>query len=175
MDTLNQMFVEIRAVDADTREIQGTALTYGETAKLPFGNERFEAGAFGNLSRADVVLNLQHDRGRPLARTGGGGLSFSDDKDALTLRAKLPKTRDGDDALELVRSKILRGFSVEFWPKKERFEGTMDDPKRIVVEAELRGVALVDKPAYRGSKVQMQKRFLEHDPDSGARTYKTII
>ena len=40
--------------------------------------EEFQAGAFGSVSALDVILNRQHDRRMPLARTGGGGLVLTD-------------------------------------------------------------------------------------------------
>ena len=60
-------------------------------------------------TRADVILNVQHDRGRPIARTGGGGLELLDNSIELGIRATIPETRDGDDALKLVNKRILRG------------------------------------------------------------------
>ncbi len=54
------------------RTISGVALRYGDTATLPWGaKERFQAGAFGPIGNSDVILNVQHSRGRPIARTGG--------------------------------------------------------------------------------------------------------
>ena len=38
--------------------------------------ESVDAGAFGTIG--DVILNRMHDRGEPLARTEGGGLTFED-------------------------------------------------------------------------------------------------
>ena len=37
------------------RTITGTAINYGDVAELPWGKERFQPGAFGDLSRADVT------------------------------------------------------------------------------------------------------------------------
>ena len=91
------------------RTLEGVAVKYGDTARLPFGSERFEPGAFGDVAGADVILNVQHDRGRPIARTGGG-LVLEDSREALAIRADLPATREADDALELVRAKVLRGL-----------------------------------------------------------------
>lgn len=148
-DGLQRRFYELR-FDAEKRELRGTAMRYGDIAKLPWGEkERFVAGAFaGSLS--DIILNVQHDRGRPLARTGGGGLRMDDSATELRLEAVLPKTREADDVIELVRQKILRGFSVEFLPISHR----VVDGVTVIEKAELRNVGLVDRPAYRQSKVQ---------------------
>ena len=72
-------------------------------------------GAFGDLATADVLLNMQHDRGRPLARTGGqGGLTLTDSVTTLRAVVDLPPTRDGLDVAELLRRGVLAGFSLEF-------------------------------------------------------------
>ena len=137
-------YCELRS---EGRTLTGTAVAYGDVARLPFGRERIVAGAFGDLSQADAILNVQHRRDRPLARTGGGGLALSDSDKALTIRAELPATRDGDDALLLVRRRILRGLSIEFAALRE----SVDDRVRVIERARLIGVGLVDRPAYRGS------------------------
>lgn len=143
-------FLEVRA---EGRMLTGAALVYGDTARLPFGLERFQAGAFGNLDAADVLLNVQHDRRRPLARTGGGGLVLTDSPERLEIRADLPPTREADDALELVRRGVLRGLSVEFNPVRERNEGRL----RVIERAALSGVGVVDRPAYGQSAVAVRE------------------
>ena len=114
------------------------------------GRERFEPGAFGDVSRADVILNSHHERQRPLARTGGGGLELIDTREALNIRATLPKTQDGIDCVALILGGVLRGLSLEFSSIAERMEGDT----RILERAELRGLAVVDRPAYSDSTVQ---------------------
>lgn len=148
------------------RQIEGVALRYGDVADLGWTKERIEAGAFGELG--DVILNFQHRRDRPLARTGGGGLTLSDSREALTIRAELPHTRDGDDALELVKKKILRGLSVEFHAKRER----NSDGVRVIEKADLRGVGIVDQGAYQASVLREEVR-VEGNGLYGAFYYNT--
>ncbi len=137
------------------RKLSGTALQYGDVAKLPWNEkERFEPGAFGALGNADVILNVQHDRTRPIARTGGGGLTLRDDPQELAVSAELPNTRDADDALENVKQKILRGLSVEFIPKVTERDGDV----LVIKKAELRAIAVVDKPAYPRSRLQPRSK-----------------
>ena len=139
-------FSELRQ---EGRTVSGVLLRYGDTASLPWGRERFEPGAFGDVSRADVILNSSHERGRPLARTGGGGLELIDTREALNIRATLPITQDANDTIALIRGGVLRGLSLEFKAIAERMEGQT----RIVERAELRGLAVVDRPAYSDSLV----------------------
>ena len=87
-----------------------------------------------------------------MARTGGGGLELIDTREALNIRATLPITQDANDTIALILGGVLRGLSLEFSAVAERMEGET----RIVERAELRGLAVVDRPAYSDSLVQAQ-------------------
>ena len=149
MSEIERRFVELR--HEGERRLSGVAVRYGDTATLPWGRERIEAGAFAPLG--DVILNAQHERAAPLARTGGGGLELMDAADALTSRADLPATRAGDDVLALVRSGVMRGLSIEFRSIAERIEAGV----RVIERATLAGVAVVDTPAYPASEVEARR------------------
>ena len=142
-------FFELR--QAGDRGLGGDAVIYGDVAKLPWGNERIEVGAFHPLG--DVLLNRQHERSAPLARTEGGGLELIDTAEGLRIAATLPATRDADDVLELVSRRILRGLSIEFQTTGERFENRV----RIIERANLYAVAVVDSPAYPKSLVEARQ------------------
>ena len=145
---LNYRFAEFREIEG--RTVYGVAVDYSDTSLRPGGRkERFQPGAFGNVESLDTILHFQHERARPLARTGGGGLLLTDSPERLEVAATLPETRDGDDALLLAQKGILRGFSTEFHARRERFEGDT----RIIESALLPGMGLVDTPAYRQSVI----------------------
>ena len=150
---MERRFSELRA---EGRTLSGVAVTYGETARIGSFSERFEPGAFGDVSGLDVILNVQHQRARPIARTGGrdpgGGLTLIDSPESLRMRADLPPTREADDALALVRSRVLRGLSVEFRAIRDSWENGRS--LRVIHEAKLGGLGLVDSPAYPGSGVE---------------------
>ena len=148
MEETEYRFCELRA-DPDKRMLSGTAMKYGDVARIGTFRERFEAGAFGDLSTADVLLNAQHQRVVPLARTGGGGLVLFDTLMELRIDATLPETRAADDTLSLVRSKVLRGLSIEFKALQERMESGV----RVITRAILKGVAVVDSGAYTQSTI----------------------
>ena len=141
---------------ADTGRVEGVALRYGDTASIGGAfRERFEAGAFGEVAGLDVIARLQHERGRPIGRTGGGGLELADSAAELLASLTLPKTRDGADAAELLRTRILRGWSVEFRATREK---VADGGLRVIERAELRGLGLVDEPAYGDSLAKIAER-----------------
>ena len=140
--------------------VKGIAVRYGDLARIPTPggtfHERIDAGAFGNIGEADAILNVQHDRSRPLARTGGGGLALSDSPQFLAVEVQLPDTRDGHDARVLLSKRVLRGLSVEMLVKKDDVDRA--SRTRTIRQADLVGLGLVDRPAY-GDSVAVLKRF----------------
>ena len=140
-------YAELRA--EGERQLSGVAIKYGDVAALPFGRERFEVRAFGDLGAADVILNTMHDRRRPLARSGSG-LTLTDTPQALEVRAELPNTREADDTLALVKSGVYRGLSIEFAATRER----MVSGVRSIQAARLTGIGVVDRAAYPQSSVE---------------------
>ena len=148
---MEKRYVELRAIEG--RILQGVALPYGEIGQGPYGAERFEPRAFSPLP-ADVILNVQHDRGRPIARTGGG-LYLDDTPKALSIRAVLPATRESDDTLALVRAGVLRGLSIEFKALEERRVNDV----RVVAKALLSAIGVVDSGAYPGAAVEARARL----------------
>ena len=136
--------------------VRGTVIRYGDTAQLPGFRERFEPGAFGpEIAVADVLLNVLHERSRPLARTLGGGLVLTDSPTALEARAELPQTSEGNDVAELLRLGVLAGLSAEFVAVSESFVQGV----RLIEAAQLRGLALVDRPAYSSSHAAIAERY----------------
>ena len=154
---MERRLFEVRFVPGEggeDRTLSGIAVPYGVPTRLPWGREQFEAGAFGKVADLDVILNLQHERTAPIARTGGGGLRLIDDEDALRVEATLPETRAADDALELVRRRVLRGLSIEFFATAESFENDL----RRIQSAHLGGVSVVDSPQYSGAEVERRAK-----------------
>ena len=142
-------------------KLEGTAVRYGDIARIssPDGyyNETVMPGAFGNLADADAILNVMHDRARPLARTGGG-LVLDDSRERLSLSAALPNTQEGQDARAMLETRVYRGLSVEMGVLADDID--LAARLRRITRAELRGIALVDRPAYEGSEAVL-KRFLD--------------
>ena len=143
---MERRFVEFRA-EGDT--ITGSVMTYGDEARFGHWRERFEPRSLE--VGEDVIVNLQHDRSKPVARTGAG-LELRSTDQGVEAELTLPDTVYGREARELVAANILRGFSVEFRAIKEAWEGKT----RIIKRAALVGFALVDRPAYPASQIAMR-------------------
>ena len=146
-----QIEFELRADDGKRPRVEGTLIRYGERAAIGGGfSESFAAGAL-SWDAESICANVQHDRGRPLARLGHG-LNLRDTATQLDASIELPDTADGRDVETLIRSGVLRGLSVEFLPTREDWEGDA----RTIRAAKLTGLAVVDDPAYGGSLVSMR-------------------
>lgn len=78
---LEQRFAEFRV---EGNVITGTAIRYGDEAA--FGEFR-ETFVPGSIDFDDVILNLQHQRSAPVARTGAG-LVLTDNPQSLSIRAE---------------------------------------------------------------------------------------
>lgn len=152
MDPLQVAGRSVIELRVQGRKLLGTVIRYGAPGEG--GMERFQAGAFASqLGQepglgTDVMLNVQHQRARPLARFPGN-MVLTDSADALTMEARLLETRDADDVLAMVRAGVLVGLSVGFVALSERWENDV----RIVERATLDHVAVVDRPSYPDSMV----------------------
>ena len=146
-------FVEVRA---QGNILEGTCITYGEITKIGPTRERFMPGAFGDLSGADICLNVHHDRARPLTRSGSG-LVLIDSLEKLEMKATLPQTREAEDARILVENGVLRGLSIEF---ASRRESVVDRNIRQISKAVLLGLGIVPYPQYIGSTVEARGEAL---------------
>ena len=81
------------------------------------------------------------------------------------MSVELPDTADARDTLTLVKAGVLRGLSVEFRAIAERFEQGV----RIISEAVLTGLAIVDKPAYSESTVATRQLEVSENRQTGER------
>ncbi|HXG75501.1 MAG TPA: HK97 family phage prohead protease, partial [Gaiellaceae bacterium] len=122
--------------------------------------EVLEPGAFSEALRrsdTDQVLLWQHDARQPLARRSAGNLELSETTRGLEFTAELPNTTLARDALELVRSGVVKAMSFAFSMEGGRDRWTKRDgtPWRFIEKVgRLFEVSLVTDPAYQATSVQ---------------------
>ena len=134
--------------------VEGAAMPYGSKADIAgLFTETVEPGAFAGRMN-DVVVNYMHQREAPIARTDGGGLTLTDSAERLIARVEIPSYRE--DILDQVKRKILRGFSVEMFVKEEDWP---EVDQRVIKQAQLSGLALVDSPAYSEATMSIAQRM----------------
>lgn len=132
--------------------IEGVLVRFGDTADLGLFRERMMPGS---LAFTDVIANLMHDRARPIARTRAGLELIQSSTELRAVIAPVP-TRDGREALELVKAGVLKGLSAEF---KVSDEGQGTDGAREIRAATLVGLGVVDRPAYPDSLAAVAQRY----------------
>ena len=166
--------LEIRQDNGDGPGIvSGVAIVYGQPSLIldRLGTrERIEPGAFGDLG-GEVFMNLGHRRDRLLGRFPDGGLVLTDTPTALRFNLTLPDTADGRDTATLIRDRILQGVSIEFVRRQTRPEGRV----LIVSTGTLRGMALVDRPAYPRAQVEEIRHLIEANPEPRRRPTKWLV
>lgn len=162
---LVQADLEIRG-EGDGRTVYGLAVPFDRETTVDDGwgpyTEVFKRGAFAKTVgeyASKVKLLGNHDRKKfPL----GKAVTLREDTAGLVGEFRISNTREGDEALELVRDGVLDSFSVGFAPVKERKVG-----KNLVerLEVKLREVSLVAFPAYEGASVAGVRSVADLDPE----------
>jgi HK97 family phage prohead protease len=144
------------------RILEGCCVPYGEAAKVqdligpdtlgPPYYELFEPGAFRKQLRAADKLELNYEHRDDLASSIGVCRELLEQSSGLYGVFQLHRGPFGDQALELVRSGVLWGFSVDF---EDQFRHWQRTPENTVVRqnCRLRHVALTRSPAYQGAQV----------------------
>jgi len=155
---------EIRTVTADVQNVRaeghtlfGHAALYGvesrpiQDRELGRFTETIAAGAFTDVlaSAPDVVLTLNHDESRVLARTSSGTLRLRDESQGLAFEADLGDGPTADDVRSMVRRGDLTGMSFRFRvaPEGESWQGERRTLTRVEHLADL---SLATTPAYNG-------------------------
>lgn len=151
------MLIRTALVRADSagRTLYGRLVPYDVFSTVSddgrrFYQERIAPGAFErSIAERGHKLRLfvQHDtRKMPI----GKAVELEERADGLHGSFALARTRDAEDALELVSSGTVDGFSIGFYPIRHRNDG----PDKVTqLEASLREVSLVHSPAHPGALV----------------------
>jgi len=131
---------EVR-LDAETREVSGIAVPYGQTADIGTYQEQFVPGAIRSVE--DVKLFWQHSE--PIGKIIEG----RDTEAGFEIRASISSTPRGDEAYTLLKDGVINKFSVGFMPLEQTRDGSL--VTRTLVD--LREVSLVNFPAFSGASV----------------------
>jgi HK97 family phage prohead protease len=143
------------AIDMSARTIEG----YASTWDLDQTNDIINKGAFtktiaeGFMSKRIKML-WQHD-----APLGMPTEMFEDDR-GLYVKAKISRTALGDDALELLRDKVVDRMSIGFSIPKNK-SGFTDEGIRVISEVKLFEFSLVTFPANEAAHILAVKSLHE--------------
>jgi HK97 family phage major capsid protein len=151
----------ITAADSTARTITGRIVAFEEVANASTGKVIF---AKDSVAPADVKLNLEHDRTRPIGKT----LSMTVNEDSIDATFKIANTTAGSDALEEAMAGLRDGFSIELAVDEYTME---KDGSMRVLAGELTGVALVTEPAVRSARVsEVAATAAEEEPKDSEST-----
>jgi phage head maturation protease len=135
----------ITAADSESRTITGRIVAFEEAANASTGKVVF---AKGSIQPKDVLLNLEHDRTRRIAKPLS--IALSDDQMSINATFKVANTTAGNDALIEASEGLRDGFSIEL--AVDDYINEKDGTMRVLA-GELTGVALVSEPAVRSARV----------------------
>jgi uncharacterized protein len=138
------------SIRGDGRTVYGLLVPFDTTAEVNDGlgpfRERFRRGAFSRTiaerrpERVKLVIGHQRMTG-----VIGRFSDLKEDPAGLVGEARVSKTAQGDDALELVRDGVLDSFSIGFKPVRHQ---RADDGAIERTEVALREASLLAFPAY---------------------------
>ena len=141
MTELETRSFEVR-LEAETREVVGLAVPYGQTADIGgVYREAFAPGAIRSVE--DVKLFWQHSE--PIGKI----LSGRDTAEGFEIRARISDTPRGQEAYTLLKDNVINKFSVGFVPVEQTRDG--DLVTRTLVD--LKEVSLVSFPAFQGASI----------------------
>ena len=135
----------ITAADSESRTITGRIVAFEEAANASTGKVVF---AKGSIEPKNVLLNLEHDRTRRIAKPLS--IALSDDQMSINATFKVANTTAGNDALIEASEGLRDGFSIEL--AVDDYINEKDGTMRVLA-GELTGVALVSEPAVRSARV----------------------
>jgi len=135
---------ELRLSGGDGRTIYGLAVPYDKEQRISSTlTEVFRKGVFADVIRAPHRVKLL--RGHGENNVLGRATLLKETDDGLYAEFRISKTREGDEALELVKDGALDQLSIGFMPIKnrKRSDGVMER-----IKAHLAEVSLVTFGAY---------------------------
>lgn len=131
---------EVR-LDAETREVTGIAVPYGQVADIGSYREAFAPGAIRSVE--DVKLFWQHSE--PIGKIVEG----RDTEAGFEIRAKISDTARGNEAYTLLKDGVINKFSVGFVPLEQTRDGDLVTRTNV----DLKEVSLVSFPAFSGASI----------------------
>lgn len=151
---------------ADKKEvITGYALKFGKESKDLGGfKEVITKEALKDTDLSDVVLLLNHDYSKPLAKVSAGTLKLEVDEVGLKFEATLPNTTYAKDANENIKAGNTDSMSFGFKVDKsgEEFEKRDGQVYRKVNKIKaLHECSIVTIPAYDDTNVKVNTRSYE--------------
>lgn len=143
--------LEVRMQESKPTQIVGYAAVFNQLSQDIQGfREQIAPGAFAESIRTDNVYALwQHRADIPLASKDSSTLVLREDGIGLVAEITPPDTAWGRDAIEAVRSGLVKHFSFGFTVKSDSWDfGNPKMPVRTLNQVQLYEISPVTFPAY---------------------------
>tara|TARA_R110002126_G_scaffold230099_2_gene374961 strand:- start:901 stop:2433 length:1533 start_codon:yes stop_codon:yes gene_type:complete len=138
---------QVLAANVETRTIKGLVVPFAAVGNTSAGPVRFEFGAFGEIDASKIILNMEHDRTRPLGRGIAGSEQVT--PAGISMAFKIAPTGAGNDALVEASEGLRPAFSIEASVN----EYTIEKGVMVVSAANLEAVAHVTNPAFKDAQI----------------------
>ena len=145
--TSNNFDGKIFAADTETRTLRGLIVPFGAVGNTSAGAVEFHPEAFGAIKAEELVLNMEHERTRPLGRGIAGSEKIT--PAGIEMAFKIAPTTAGTDALIEAQEGLRPAFSIE----ASANEYTIEKGVMKVSRATLTGVAHVTNPAFKAAQI----------------------
>jgi HK97 family phage major capsid protein len=150
---------QVLAANVETRTIKGLVVPFSKVGNTSAGPVRFEFGAFSDIDESLVVLNIEHDRTRPLGRGIAGSQEIT--PAGISMAFKIAATNAGNDALVEASEGLRPAFSIE----AKVNEYTVEKGVMVVASANLEAVAHVTNPAFKDAQI-LEVAATEETPET---------
>ena len=150
---------QVLAASVETRTIKGLVVPFAKVGNTSAGPVRFEFGAFGDIDASQIVLNMEHDRTRPLGRGIAGSEEIT--PAGISMAFKIAPTGAGNDALVEASEGLRPAFSIE----ANVGEYVIEKGVMVVSSAKLEAVAHVTNPAFKDAQIS-QVAATEETPET---------
>jgi HK97 family phage major capsid protein len=138
---------KIFGADTETRTMRGLILPFGAVGNTSAGAVEFHPEAFGQIKAEEIILNMEHERTRPLGRGVAGSEKIT--PAGIEMAFKIAPTTAGTDALIEAQEGLRPAFSIE----ASADEYTIEKGVMKVSRATLTGVAHVTNPAFKAAQI----------------------
>jgi len=137
----------ITAANVESRTITGLIIPFNKVGNTSAGKVQFSEKSFRPFDAGNIVLNMEHDRTKPIGRGIQGSESIT--PDGISMSFKIANTTAGTDALIEASEGLRPSFSIEAMVN----EYTQDRGIWNVSDATLEAVAHVTNPAFKEANI----------------------
>lgn len=139
---------KIFAADTKNRTLRGLIVPFGQVGNTSAGAVEFHPEAFGEIKANEIVLNMEHERTKPIGRGIAGSERIT--PAGIEMAFKIAPTTAGNDALIEAQEGLRSAFSIE----ASADQYTIEKGIMKVTKATLTGVAHVTNPAFKAAQIK---------------------